>query len=100
VRSHLQNRIHRLLLRALDEGTGIHYDHVGVFGARREFSSGPRQKAHHHFAIDQVLGASQADESDFLWTRMLSAAFLRGAGGFFAGTGDSGVLQGHAVSLF
>ena len=39
-------------------------------GARREFVARARENAHHHLAIDEVLRASQADESDF---RHLSA---------------------------
>ena len=32
---------------------------------RRKFCPGPRQKSHHHFTVDQILRASQANEADF-----------------------------------
>ena len=62
---HFQDRVHGLFLRGLDEAAGVDDEHVGLARARREFVAGARKNAHHHLAIHEVLGASQADESNF-----------------------------------
>ncbi len=64
VRGHFEDGVDRFLLRAFDEGAGIDDDDVGVFGAAGEFGSGAREQAHHDFAVDEVLGAAEADEAD------------------------------------
>ena len=66
VRGHFEDRVDRLLLGAFDERAGVDDDHVGVFGAASEFGAGAGQQAHHDFAIDEVLGAAQADEAHLL----------------------------------
>ncbi len=66
---HLQNRIHRFLLRALDERAGVDHNDVSIFGAGNQLRPGLCQHAHHDFAIDQVLGTSQADKADLRWRR-------------------------------
>ena len=66
MRGHFQDRVDRFLLGAFDERAGIDDDDVGIFGARGQFGSGPRQQAHHDFAVHQVLGAAQADEAHLL----------------------------------
>ncbi len=65
VLGHLQNRIHRFFLRRLDETARIHHQHVRFAGPRRQFVTRARKNTHHHLAIDEVLGASQADETYF-----------------------------------
>ena len=40
VAGHFENRVHGLLLRALNERTGVDHDHVGVFGTTGEFGAG------------------------------------------------------------
>ena len=62
---HFENGVHRFLLRRLDEAAGVDDQDVGIVGARREFVAVARENAHHHLAIHEVFGASQADESDF-----------------------------------
>ena len=47
-----------------DEAAGVHHEHVGIVGARREFVAAARQNAHHDLAIDEVFRAAQTDESD------------------------------------
>ena len=69
VGSHLEDGVDRFLLRAFDEGAGVDDDDVSVFRAASQFGSGARQQAHHDFAVDQVLGAAEADEADFLRAR-------------------------------
>ena len=66
VRGHFEDGVDRFLLRAFDERAGVDDDHVGVFGAAGEFGSGAGEQAHHDFAVDQVLGAAQADEAHLL----------------------------------
>ena len=62
---HFQNGIDRLLLGRVNKRAGIYHDHVGVFGARRDLRSAGLQHAHHYLAIDEVLGAAQADKPNF-----------------------------------
>jgi hypothetical protein len=64
VLGHFQNGIHRFLLRRFDEAAGIDHQHVGLAGARRQLVAVTRQNAHHHLAVDEVFGASQAEEPD------------------------------------
>ncbi len=67
---HFQDRVHRFLLSALDERTGVHDDNVGVLGLGSEFRAGTRQQSHHDLAVDEVLGTAQADESDLRRRRL------------------------------
>ena len=77
MRGHFEDGIDRFLLRAFDERAGIDYDDVGVFGAAGQFGSGPRQQAHHDFAVDEVLGTAQTDEAYFLRTDGLQRRGVR-----------------------
>jgi len=62
---HLENRLDGLLLCRRDEAAGVDDDHVGLVGARRDLVACALEHAHHHLAIDKVLRASQAYESNF-----------------------------------
>ncbi len=103
VAGHFEDGVHRLLLRALDERAGVDHDHVGVFGAAGEFGAGTGQKAHHDFAVDEILGAAQTDEAHLLRAfagvggrRLLRrSCFLE-----LEGTANSEVLHRHAIFLF
>ena len=57
---HLQNRIHRLLLRRGDKAACVNDQHVRFVGSRRHFVSVLRENAHHDLTVDEVFGASQA----------------------------------------
>ncbi len=48
----------------LDEGAGVHEDDVGAVGRRRERVTGLQQRARHHLAVGQVLGAAERDHPD------------------------------------
>ena len=72
VLGHFENRLHRFLLRGRDEAARIDDEDVRFVRARRDFVARARENAHHHLAIDEVLRASQAYESDL---RHLSASF-------------------------
>ena len=62
---HLENGVNGFLLSGFNEAAGVDHKHVGFVCARRQFVTIARKNAHHHLAIDKVLGASQADKSDF-----------------------------------
>jgi hypothetical protein len=62
---HFEDGVDRFLLRAPNEGAGVDYDHVGVGGVGGKFGTGLGEHAHHHFAVDQVLGAAEAYEANF-----------------------------------
>ncbi len=64
VLGHLQDRIHRFLLRGRDEAAGVDHKHVGFARPWRDFIARARKNTHHHLAVDEVLRASQAYESD------------------------------------
>ncbi len=70
VLGHFEDGLHGFLLRRRDEAARVDDEHVGVARARRDFVACARENAHHHLAIDEVLRASQAHESDL---RHLSA---------------------------
>ena len=62
---HLQDGIHGLLLGGVDEAARVHHQHVGLVRVRSQLVTLGHELAHHHFAIHEVFGAPQADESDF-----------------------------------
>ena len=62
----LAGQYYQYLLRALNERAGIYHDYVGIAGIVRNFCPSTREQTHHHLAIDEVLRATQAHESDFL----------------------------------
>ena len=61
---HFEDGVDGLLLGFIDKGAGVHHQDVGGFGVGGDGGSGLGEKTHHHFAIDQVFGAAQADKSD------------------------------------
>lgn len=61
---HLQNRVDGLFLRRFDEAAGVDDKNLRFIRARRQFIAFARKNAHHHLAVDEVLRATQADESD------------------------------------
>src|SRR6185369_7895339 len=60
---HFEDRIHRLLLSRVDKRAGIHDYDVGIFGLASDLGTGGLEHAHHDLAIDEVLGAAQADKT-------------------------------------
>ncbi len=61
---HLQNRVDRLLLGAVDEGAGVHDDDVGAVGVGRDLVAGLFSCAEHDLGIDEVLRAAEGNEAD------------------------------------
>ena len=61
---HLQDGVDRFLLGRVDEGAGVDDQHVGGFGIAGDARAGMVEQAHHDFAVDEVFGAAEADESD------------------------------------
>jgi hypothetical protein len=49
-----------------DESAGIHHEDFGLLGALDRLVAGAGQVPEHHLAVQEVLGASEADEADFL----------------------------------
>ena len=64
VASHLEDGVDRFLFGRVDEGAGIDDQHVGSGGIVGDARAGVVEQAHHDFAVDEVLGATEADESD------------------------------------
>ena len=64
VLGHLQNRVDRLFLRGLNETARIDDEDLRLIRPGRELIPLARKNTHHHLAVDEVLRASQADESD------------------------------------
>ena len=107
---HFQDRIHGLLLRAVDERAGIDHDHVRIFSAASQLGSGTGQHSHHHFTVDKIFWAAQADEADLLrtvvlcakvqvlWSRTLLRFSLLQLQ--LRGTADSELFYRHAIFLF
>ena len=53
---HLEDRVDRLLLGAVDEGAGVDDDHVRLLRVGHERVARALQPAQHHLAVDEVLG--------------------------------------------
>ncbi len=64
---HLEDGVDGFLFGGVDEGAGIHDEHVGGLGIADDAGAGVIEEAHHNFAIDEILGAAEADESDAHW---------------------------------
>jgi hypothetical protein len=62
---HLEDGVDRLLLCLVDEGAGVHDEHVRVSGVARQLVAGIPSKAEHHLGVDEVLGTAEGDETDF-----------------------------------
>ena len=62
---HLQNRVDRLLLGGVDERAGVDDQHLGARGVGRDLVSGVAGHAQHHLAVDEILGAAEAEETNF-----------------------------------
>ncbi len=71
---HLQNRLDGLLLRRLDEAARIDDQDVRLIRPRSDLIAAPRENAHHHLAVHEVFGTTQADESDFRHRRKILPA--------------------------
>ena len=102
VGGHFEDRIDRLLLGALDKRAGVDYDHVGVFRSAGQLRSCPRQQAHHHLAIHEILGAAQANEAHLLragWRILRRFLFLE-IWLEIRITANGEVFYGHAILLF
>ena len=74
---HLEDGVDALLLGRVDEGAGIDDQDLGVFGALGELGAVVVQEAHHHFGVDEILGAAERDEADLGARRGLGLVELR-----------------------
>ena len=58
---HLEDRVDGLLLGPVDERAGVDDDHVRLPGVGHELVAGALEPPEHHLAVDEVLGAPEAD---------------------------------------
>ena len=81
---HLEDGVDRFLLGRVDEGAGVDDQDVGGFGVAGDARAGVVEQAHHDFAVDEVFGAAEADESD-------AQGFVCGSFGFGCGVMERGL---------
>ncbi len=62
---HFENRVDRFLLRGVDETARVYDENVRLVGMRGELMPAGSELAHHHFTIDEVFRAAEADKTDF-----------------------------------
>ena len=62
---HLENRVDRFLLRRIDKAARIHDQRFGISRIARKLMPARFKDAHHHLAIDEVLRATQTNETNF-----------------------------------
>jgi len=61
----LMHSSNAFLLRHIDEGAGVDDQHVSQVGVWRHGHASLLQMADHHLRIDEILGATRGDETDF-----------------------------------
>ena len=61
---HLEDGLDRLAASRIDEGARVHHDDVGLARIRGDRIAPSLESAEHHLAVDQVLGAAEADHAD------------------------------------
>ena len=61
----LEDRIDALLLRGIDERTGVDDQRIGVGIVVGDLEALLHQRAHHHLGIDEIFGAPQRDHPHF-----------------------------------
>ena len=59
VLGHFQDGVDGFLLRGFDKAASVDDQDFGIVGARGQLIALAREKAHHHLAVDEVLGASE-----------------------------------------
>jgi hypothetical protein len=62
---HLQNRVNRFPFGRIDKTAGIDDQNICLIGMGRQFVAMGGEFAHHDFTVDEILGATEADETDF-----------------------------------
>jgi hypothetical protein len=62
-----ENGIDTFFLGGVDERAGVDDDHVGAGGVIGDFDAALHQRTEHDLGIDQVLGATEADQADANW---------------------------------
>src|SRR3989449_8872150 len=60
----LEDRVHRLLARTVDEGARVDDEALGLLGLGREGEAGLGEHAEHQLGVDLVLGAAEGREMD------------------------------------
>jgi hypothetical protein len=60
---HFKDRVDGFLLCLVDEGAGVDDEDVGGFVVGRDLGASAVEEAHHDFAVDEVLGTAEGDES-------------------------------------
>src|SRR5438034_1369362 len=67
-----EDRVHRLLARAVDERARVHDEALGLLGALDDRMAGGGQAPEHQLGVDLVLGTAQRGEVDLHRVRRLS----------------------------
>ena len=86
---HLEDGVDRLLFGGIDEAAGVDDDNFRVFRVGGQLGTVVVQQTHHHFGVDQVLGAAERDEAHLRFSR-------GGNGGFENGRRHPSILLGCA----
>ncbi len=60
----LEDRLHRLRPRSIDEGTGVDDEAIGVLGALGREKARGREQAEHQLGIDLILRTAEGGEVD------------------------------------
>jgi hypothetical protein len=60
----IEDRFDRLFLRRVNEGAGVHHQHVGFLSIRGNLHAVLHHAAEHDLGVDEVLGAAEADHAD------------------------------------
>ena len=63
--SHFENGLDRFLLGGVDETARVDDDDLGVLRIRSQLPAVRGELPHHDFGVHQILGAAQADKTDF-----------------------------------
>ena len=63
-RRHLEDGVDRLALRLVDEGAGVDDHGLGRVGVGHDLVAATRELAEQDLAVDEVLGAAEADQAD------------------------------------
>jgi hypothetical protein len=70
----VEDGVDALLFGGIDEAAGVDDDHIGIsalIGDLIRFET-----AEHHFGVDKVLGAAEADEVEFFWHGVIFIFFV------------------------
>ena len=65
VLGHFEDGVDGFLLGRIDKTAGVDDQHIGLIGLRGELMPAGGELAHHDFAVDKILRATETDKTDF-----------------------------------